>query len=210
MNTYVGPRTGQRVIDGFIERGSFEQIEAAIWLADLRGFTRLSETAPVKNVIATLNDWCETMIVPIEQHGGEILKFIGDAVLAIFPTSEQRSRENACANAFAAGEQFTSAWHEEKERGDFTLALHFGEVAYGNIGAPHRLDFTVIGPSVNRAARLQELAKTLGYSAVMSSALAEHLPDGRVHDLGHHKVRDIQGAQHVFTADWARKLHPEI
>ena len=208
MNTYVGPRTGQRVIDGFIERGSFERIEAAIWIADLRGFTRLSETAPVQQVIAKLNAWCEAMIGPIEQHGGEVLKFIGDAVLAIFPTSELRTREQACLDALAAGEQFSLAWHDGRLGGDFILALHFGDVAYGNIGAPRRLDFTVIGPAVNRAARLQELAKTLGYSVVTTSALASSLPHGRVQDLGSHKLRDIEEFQHVFAPDWATKLRP--
>ncbi|HYF55330.1 MAG TPA: adenylate/guanylate cyclase domain-containing protein [Salinarimonas sp.] len=94
--TYVGPRTGRRIIEGGIDRGDYDVIEAAIWHADLRGFTRLSETRPTAEVIERLNAWLEPMVAAIQEHDGEVLRFIGDAVLAIFPTSPRRSPARAC------------------------------------------------------------------------------------------------------------------
>lgn len=194
LDTYVGPRTGSRIIEGQIERGSFERIEAALWLADLRGFTRLAEAAPVEEVIAALNDWMEAMVAAIHAHDGEVLKFIGDAVLAIFPTSSERSRAAACRDALSAAESF-AATRDPAE--DFSLALHIGQVAYGNVGAPRRLDFTVIGPAVNRAARLQGLAKELGRRIVLSRALAAFV-DRPLVDLGRHALRGVERPQRVF------------
>ena len=205
LDTYVGPHTGSRIIEGRVERGKAEQIEAAIWFTDLRGFTRLSEEAPIAEVLATLNAWFEAMGVVIEEHGGEVLKFIGDAVLAIFPSAAQ-GREAACRRALVAAEAFcrrTDAVNTERRAQGlaplaFGLALHFGEVAYGNVGAPRRLDFTVIGPAVNRASRLQELAKRLGRRLLLSRAFAQRL-DRPLVDLGRHELRDVQQPQQVFT-----------
>ena len=205
LDTYVGPHTGSRIIEGRVERGKAEQIEAAIWFTDLRGFTRLSEEAPIAEVLATLNAWFEAMGVVIEEHGGEVLKFIGDAVLAIFPSAAQ-GREAACRRALVAAEAFcrrTDAVNAERRAQGlaplaFGLALHFGEVAYGNVGAPRRLDFTVIGPAVNRASRLQELAKRLGRRLLLSRAFAQSL-DRPLVDLGRHELRDVQQPQQVFT-----------
>jgi adenylate cyclase len=205
LDTYVGPRTGSRIIEGRVERGEVEQIEAAIWFTDLRGFTSFSEEAAITEVVSTLNAWFEAMGVVIEEHGGEILKFIGDAVLAIFPSAEQ-GREAACRQALAAAEEFchrTDAINVERATQGhaplaFGFALHFGEVAYGNVGAPRRLDFTVIGPAVNRASRLQELAKQLDRRLVLSRAFARALDQPLV-DLGCHELRDVPQPQQVFT-----------
>jgi adenylate cyclase len=199
LDTYVGPHTGQRIIDGQVERGSTEIMEAAVWLADLRGFTSLSERLPVKRVTAMLNVWLEIMVEVLDAHEGEVLKFIGDAVLAVFSTSKQRPAAQACADALAAavafGERIDMAGGGPGL--DFALALHFGEVAYGNIGARRRLDFTVIGPAVNQAARLQGMSKTLGERVVMSGTFASSF--GRpLRDLGMHQLRGVGTPQQVF------------
>jgi adenylate cyclase len=207
LDTYVGPRTGSRIIEGQVDRGEAELIEAAIWFADLRGFTRMSEEADVAAVLDDLNAWFEMMVTVIDAHDGEILKFIGDAVLAIFPVTADRDQIGACKDAVAAALDFADrrrAANEERTalgRAPLLdgLALHFGEVAYGNVGGPRRLDFTVIGPAVNRASRLQELTKALGRGVVISEAFAQHLDRPPI-DLGPQELRDL-GAERVFTLD---------
>jgi adenylate cyclase len=206
LDTYVGPRTGQRIIEGRVDRGAVEMIEAAIWFADLRGFTLMSEQSPIPEVLANLNAWFGTVGDVVEAHGGEVLKFIGDAVLAIFPTSAEHDRMAACRKALAAAQEFCHRSEAENvlrrasgnpplEHG---LALHVGEVAYGNVGAPHRLDFTVIGPAVNRASRLLDLAKRLDQQVLVSQALAREVSQPLV-DLGRHQLRDVERPQRVFT-----------
>jgi adenylate cyclase len=201
MDTYVGPRTGQLVFEGRIERGGYETIEAALWLADLRGFTRMSETRSSGEVIAALNAWLDTMVTIIQEHDGEVLKFIGDAVLAIFPRNDRRGLREACADAMAAAVAFSQATDTDPPspagRLDFGLGLHVGEVAYGNIGAARRLDFTVIGPAVNRAARLQEIAKRLGRRIVTSGPFAKMI-DAPLVELGRFELRGIERPQRVF------------
>jgi adenylate cyclase len=189
LNTYVGPRTGARVFEGRVERGQ-------------------AERDSIEDVIAALNDWLEIIVEIVETHGGEVLKFIGDAALAIFPTAPDRGRDRVCAEALEAAESAcarTDALNASRaasgqEALDFGLALHFGEVAYGNIGAPRRLDFTVIGPAVNRASRLQELAKQLGRRVLISWELARSVERGLV-SLGEHPLRDIDKSQEVFGLD---------
>ncbi len=206
LDTYVGPRTGQRIIEGRVDRGEVEMIEAAILFADLRGFTLLSERLPIPEVLANLNAWFGTVGEVVEAHGGEVLKFIGDAVLAIFPTSDEHDRTAACRKALAAAQEFCKRAEAEnvlrRSSGNpplaHGLALHVGEVAYGNVGAPHRLDFTVIGPAVNRASRLLDLAKRLDQQVLVSQALAREVSYPLV-DLGRHQLRDVERPQRVFT-----------
>jgi adenylate cyclase len=206
LDTYVGPRTGQRILDGRVDRGAIELIEAAIWFTDLRGFTLLSERSPIPEVLTDLNAWFGTIGEVVEAHGGEVLKFIGDAVLAIFPISPGQNRATACRKALAAAQEFyrrTETENALRRSSGHTplincLALHFGEVAYGNVGAPHRLDFTVIGPAVNRASRLLDLAKRLDRQVLVSHALAREVDQPLV-DLGHHRLRDVEQPQRVFT-----------
>jgi len=206
LDTYVGPRTGQRIIEGRVDRGAVELIEAAIWFADLRGFTLRSEHAPIPAVLAELNTWFGIIGDVIETHGGEILKFIGDAVLAIFPTSTDQNGMAACRSALAAAREFclrTDAENELRRAAGLaplmhSLALHFGEVAYGNVGASHRLDFTVIGPAVNRASRLLDLAKSLDRQVVISRVFARELDQPLV-DLGRHHLRGVERPQQVFA-----------
>jgi adenylate cyclase len=195
LNIYVGRRTGQRVFEGRIERGSHEIMEAAIWFGDLRDFTRLSEITPADQLIALLNGWFGAMAEAIDQHDGEILKFIGDAVLAVFPVTDERSRERACSDAEAAARGFAARMKAGRK---FGLALHFGEVFYGNVGARNRLDFTVIGPAVNLAARLQALTKSLVEPVVASETFARAL-DHSLPGLGKHRLRGIPDPQTVFA-----------
>lgn len=205
LDTYIGPRTGRRIIEGQIELGQVEHIEAAIWLADLRGFTRFSEDAPIDEVITGLNAWLKPMVAEIDSHGGEVLKFIGDAVLAIFPALDHEGSRNACRQALAAAEAFSRIMGDLNAERRATaqhplesgLVLHLGAVAYGNIGAPTRLDFTVIGPAVNRAARLQELTKRLGEPVLISADFAR-AADAPLRDLGSHPLRDIAQPQRIF------------
>jgi adenylate cyclase len=206
LDTYVGPRTGQRILEGRVDRGTVELIEAAIWFTDLRGFTLLSERTPMPEVVAHLNAWFGVIGEVVEAHGGEVLKFMGDAVLAIFPTSAGQARAAACRKALVAAQEFCrrsaaenalriSAGSPPVLQG---LALHFGEVAYGNVGAPHRLDFTVIGPAVNQASRLLSLAKQLDRPVLVSHTLAREVDQVLV-DLGRHQLRGVEQPQQVFT-----------
>ncbi|MGK9164906.1 adenylate/guanylate cyclase domain-containing protein [Inquilinus limosus] len=205
LDTYVGARTSQRIVEGQIERGQVDWIEAAIWLADLRAFTRRSEVRPIGEVVDLLNGWFGDMGVAIEAEGGEILKFIGDAVLAIFPVTAETDRGAACAAALAAAEAFCArvdAWNAERgltgpDAVDFGIGLHLGEIAYGNIGAARRLDFTVIGPAVNRASRLEELTKTLRRRVLVSEPFRDACGRPLV-DLGHHVLRDVEGTHRIF------------
>ena len=202
LDTYVGPRTGRRILAGQIERGHFEATEAAMWFADLRGYTALSEATPVGGVVDILNAWFEAMGDAVDGHGGEILKFMGDGALAIFPTSERANIQQVCARALAAAEELavridglnqTRGWQLA-----FGLALHFGRVAYGNIGAPRRLDFTVIGPAVNATARLEPLTKALCRRIIASEAFRNALGAPMTH-LGEHQLRGIEQPQNVFA-----------
>jgi adenylate cyclase len=206
LDTYVGPRTGRRIIEGRVDRGAYDTIEAALWFADLRGFTRLSETESIATVMACLNAWFGLMGEVIEAHEGEVLKFIGDGALAILPTSPVRSPARACRQAIQAARDFCTRVDAYNDAAGldgrlplaFGLSLHFGEVAYGNIGASHRLDFTVIGPAVNRASRLQELTKTLDRRVLISGAVAQSIAEPLV-DLGRHRLRDVAEPEPVFT-----------
>jgi adenylate cyclase len=206
LDTYIGHRSGRRITDGQIELGQIDYIEAAIWLTDLRGFTRYSEQAPIAEVIGSLNAWLGPMVKVIEEHGGEVLKFIGDSVLASFAAGDHGGRQGACRQALAAATAFRAAIDKLNARREaegqrslhFGLGLHVGEVAYGNIGAATRLDFTVIGPAVNRAARLQELTKKLGEPIVISTDFAADAAV-ELRDLGLHSLRDVAGEQRIFA-----------
>lgn len=206
LATYVGPTAGRRIIQGSVERGAFEFIEAAILFADLRGFTQLSERSLIPEVLNHLNEWFGSIGDVLDANGGEILKFIGDAVLAIFPTSPDCSRMQACYKALTATREISRqskvANVERASRGKpvllHRLSLHVGEVAYGNIGAARRLDFTVIGPAVNRAGRLLELAKRVERDVVVSRAFASEIDEPLV-DLGSFRLRGVPQRQRVYT-----------
>ena len=208
LDTYLGSRTGERVLRGRIKRGDVETIDAVLWYCDLRGFTGLADSRPHDQIVALLNAYFERMAEPVQRHGGEVLKFMGDAMLAIFPPAEDQGRP-ACNAALSAAEAALAAMRSFNETWTadgnpplrFGIALHVGEVAYGNIGAPDRLDFTVIGPAVNVAARLEALCKSLDRPLLISDAFAACAGPcrGRLHSLGVHALRGVSRPQEVFT-----------
>jgi adenylate cyclase len=173
LDTYVGHKTGERVRAGSIRRGDTERIRAAIWLSDMRGFTALADREPPEAVMNVLNRYFDCQVPAISAHGGEVLKYIGDGVLAIFPVTEAVDSNKACAEALAAARDARA--EIAKVAGlRFGLALHLGEVLYGNIGSGDRLDFTCIGPAVNLAARLEKIAAQQGRAIIASAEFARH------------------------------------
>ncbi len=173
LDTYVGHKTGDRVRAGSIRRGDTEAIRAAIWLSDMRGFTALADREEPEELMNVLNRYFDCQVPAISRHGGEVLKYIGDGVLAIFPVTEEVDANKACAEALAAA--CDARAEIAKVSGvRFGLALHLGEVLYGNIGSGDRLDFTCIGPAVNLAARLEKIAAREGHAVIASAEFARH------------------------------------
>lgn len=206
LNTYVGHHAGERILKGQITRGSSETVHAAIWLCDLRGFTVMSEHQPRGQLIACLNRYFDVMVPPVEKHGGEILKFIGDAMLAIFPLDTERACERALRAAIEARAAM-KVWNSERQqlREDalnFGIALHVGNVMYGNIGAANRLDFTIIGPAVNLTSRMEGMCRRLGPNILMSKTFANLCTDQfPLRSLGTHQLTDITQPVELFTVE---------
>lgn len=205
LDAYVGRAAGQRILAGEVKRGDGQTIEAVIWYCDLRGFTRASDTLPRDAIIALLNDYFDTMGTIVTSAGGEILKFMGDGMLAIFPATPADRAATASTAARAAASAVDAMLVLNRIRAvageptvRFGLALHLGEVMFGNIGASRRLDFTVIGPAVNYAARLEKLCSRLDRPVLLSSAMAALLPQAGLEPLGDHALKDIDWPQAVF------------
>ena len=208
MAIYLGSDAGERVLSGEIRHGSVTSIHTAILYLDLSGFTELSERLPGAEIIAMLNDYFTAIVPVIDQHGGQVLKFMGDGVLAIF--SEQgggASRLNAL-DAVADIERVVEKVNARRQSDNlpvtgFTAALHEGEVLYGNIGAPERLDFTVIGPAVNTAARILEMCKALDRHILVSELVAKPALEerARLMSLGKYGLRGVRGRQELFTLE---------
>jgi adenylate cyclase len=204
LDTYVGQQSGGRVLEGQIKRGTGETIRAVIWLCDLRGFTGLSETLSRDTLIDLLNAYFGPMCDAVTGHGGEVLKFIGDAMLAIFPIGADPAK--TCAAALVAAEQAGAALAGENQRRyaaslpriDYGLALHICDVMYGNIGSDTRLDFTVIGPAVNLTARIESLCRQLGRQLLLSSAFVS---TGGIdaQSLGSFSLKGVGVDQEIFV-----------
>jgi adenylate cyclase len=208
LGTYLGRRTGNEVLNGRIKRGDGRDIDAAIWLCDLRDSTALSEAMARDAYLASLNQFFDCMVEPIVEHGGEVLKYVGDAVLAIFPIEEPASpAHDACVRALAAAGDARARLEElnraRAERGEPALAcgigLHRGSLTYGNIGSAERLDFTIIGTAVNHVARLESLTKILHRPVLISAAFAASF-GGPLTSLGRHRLRGVAQPQEIFTA----------
>ncbi len=202
IDTYVGHQTGERILSGKIRRGYVEAIRAAVWLSDMRGFTTLSEQLPPQALIDRLNLYFGCQVPAILDHGGEVLKFMGDGLLAIFPIASDADADEVCRRALSCAREFRKRIaelpHSENDAAiRFGLALHLGEVMYGNIGGGNRLDFTCIGPAVNLAARLEKVAAKLGEPIVASAEFAGHLEDD-FRRLGEHSVAGFAAPQTVF------------
>lgn len=203
LDTYVGRNAGERVLTGQIRRGSGETIRAVIWFSDLRGFTPLSDRLPRDTLIALLNGYFDCVGGAIAAAGGEILKFIGDAVLAIFPLGTGRGPAEAAQAALGAAQAARAGLAALRalpggDGLDFGVALHAGDVMYGNIGTAQRLDFTVIGPAVNATARLQSLASTLGEPILVSAEIAAAVGAANLESVGRHALKGLAEPVEAF------------
>jgi adenylate cyclase len=203
LDTYVGRAAGERILRGQITRGSGETVRAAIWFCDLRGFTELSERTDRDTLLACLNQYFDSMAGPVEQHGGEILKFVGDAMLAVFPLDTNDACRRALQAALDARAAMVQLNRQRLAQGEealgFGIALHTGDVMYGNIGAANRLDFTVIGPAVNLTSRLEGLCRALGLDLLVSDTFAGMCACADYRSLGTHRLIGIARPVEVFT-----------
>jgi adenylate cyclase len=205
LRTYLGRDPGEAVLAGHVTRGDVTRHEAAIWFSDMRGFTQVSSAIAPTDLVSWLNDYFDAVAKAIGEHGGEILKFIGDAILAVFPVTAERSRADACATAvraaLAANAELDALNATRAGQGLPELAhgigLHVGEVQYGNIGARGRLDFTVIGQAVNLASRIESLGGKLGRRTLASKELAT-LSGAAFTQVGAFELKGIPGEQAVF------------
>jgi adenylate cyclase len=206
MNTYVGRRTSEKVLAGMIRRGDADVINAALWFSDLRDFTRVTETCDSATVLQMLNEYFEFVAAAVGARGGEILRFIGDAMLIVFPIDADTACETACraalesaldAQSTIATQNFQRRRHGQPQI-EFGVGLNVGEVVYGNVGAPDRLDFTVMGPVVNRTARLEALTKELDRNILFSRQFAEFVEQPSEF-LGDFEMKGIDSAQPVYA-----------
>jgi adenylate cyclase len=204
LETYVGSHAGELILAGATRRGSGTTVRAAIMICDLRDFTRISDNWPRDDVIDLLNDYFDAISDPITRRGGEILKFMGDGLLAIFPLSQPA----ACANllhAVAEARQAMVALNEKnndigRAQMSYGIGIHVGDVMYGNIGSHTRLDFTVIGPAVNMASRLEALTKQLGKTVLLSRAFADLVQgDFDLERVGEYPVRGFSDPIELFA-----------
>jgi adenylate cyclase len=210
LETYLGQDAGRRVHSGAVTRGSVEKLHAVIWYADIRGFTPISDVTPGPIVIDLLNDVFEILTGTLRQRSGQVLKFIGDALLATF-SFEKPNGADACRRALEAAleaKQKLAAFNGERSAAGLPsvpvdLALHVGEVFYGNVGAIDRLDFTVIGRAVNEAARIEALCEPLGESILVSREFAAIAADGGspLKSLGWHVLRGVREPKELFAVD---------
>jgi len=209
LEAYLGGDAGRRVHAGAVERGSVDGIRAVLWYADIRGFTAIADTTPGHAVIELLDEVFETLTAALRARGGQVLKFMGDGMLATFPFVDE-TRDATCRNAIDAAveamhalERLNGARCEAgKPVAEVDLALHIGEVLYGNVGAVDRLDFTVIGPAVNEVARIETLCEPLGRTVLVSAELAAVVGNSRrLEPLGHHRLRGVRDARVIYGLD---------
>ncbi|MGH7053257.1 MAG: adenylate/guanylate cyclase domain-containing protein [Stellaceae bacterium] len=211
LAAYLGADAGRRVHAGAVARGAGETIRAVLWYADIRGFTAIADSLPGLDVIELLDEVFETLAASLRPHDAQILKFLGDGMLAIFPFDEA-TRDRTCRRALAAAAEAMSAVDRlnagrcaaKKPVAAVDLALHLGEVLYGNVGAVDRLDFTVIGPAVNEVARIETLCEPLGRKVLVSAELAAALgSDCGLEPLGRHHLRGVRAARAIFGLNLA-------
>jgi adenylate cyclase len=206
LKAYLGPQTGRKVLAGQIRRGSGEAIAAVLWSSDLRRFTQMSDRLPGESVIAILNDLFDLQAKAIAKRGGEILKFIGDGLLAIFPVTNPAEAAQTAGNALKAAEEALAELRIRNAKAvpagepplEIVIALHYGTVIYGNVGAADRLDFTVIGPAVNLVSRIEAIAKSLDLPLIVSDDFTRAY-GGTLKSIGLHQLRGLDLPHELFT-----------
>jgi adenylate cyclase len=210
LAAYLGADAGRRVHQGAVVRGSVDRIRAVLWYADMRGSTAIADELPGPAVVELLDEVFETLAAALRPRGAQILKFLGDGMLAIFPFEDAtpqatgRRALDAAAEAMAAVEALNRARCDAgRPVAPVDLALHLGEVLYGNVGATDRLDFTVIGPAVNEVARIEVLCEPLRRNVLVSAELAAAVGDDpRLEPLGRHHLRGVREPRDIFGLDW--------
>lgn len=209
VDVYLGRDAGKRVLSGRILRGVADRIDAVLWFSDLRGYTKITDTAPPDEVIPLLNDYAEAVITAIQQAGGEVLKLIGDGTLAIFRAEDPATASARALRAEADMRERVQALNERRRAEERAvtsvyLGLHIGEVFYGNVGSIDRLDFTVVGPAVNETSRIASMCRSVDRPVLVSTAFAEALPAAdraRLVSVGRFALRGVGRAQELFTLD---------
>ena len=200
LDAYLGPSAGARVLAGQIKRGDGEDIHAVIWFCDLRDSARLAQFMGRRQYLALLNEYFECVLGPVLERKGMVLRFIGDAALAIFPVDGRPAE--ACESAVACAHEAIARMEKLNKKRDsplaFGIGLHLGEVTYGNVGTPTRIEFTVVGAAANEAARIESLCKTLGVSLLVSEPVARNLPRAWK-SLGRHALRGAGTEIELFT-----------
>ena len=206
LSAYLGERTGPKVLAGQIRRGTGVELTAVLWSSDLRGFTERSDRLPGNRMIEILNTLFDAQAIAIRDRGGEIRKFIGDGILAVFPIEDMATIPSVARDAVAAAHTALAAVRRlvgdpamaDEPPLEIVVALHIGTVSYGNIGAADRLDFTVIGPAVNLVSRIEGMAKALDRPILVSSDFAQALGDGLV-SVGLHHLRGLAMPHELFA-----------
>jgi adenylate cyclase len=210
LAAYLGDDAGRRVHSGEIERGSVESLRAVLWYADIRGFTGIADVTAGHATVELLNEIFETLTASLRRRGGQVLKFMGDGMLATFPL-EKEGGERVCREALDAAAETMRALDRlnsaraavGKPTADVDLALHIGEVLYGNVGAIDCLDFTVIGPAVNEVARIETLCESLGHRILVSAELAAAVGDShRLEPLGRHRLRGVSEPRTIYALEF--------
>lgn len=208
--TYLGRDAGRRVLDGAIDRGALSELRAVIYFADLRGFTELAEALPGAEVVDMLDDYLDCLAHPVIERGGEILKFLGDGVLGVFEIDggERRTACHVALGAARAAQKRVAALNQERSAAgrptmQADIALHLGDVLYGNVGVEGRLDFTVIGPAVNEASRIEAECRELGQPILISEAFQAAALDCQdaLISVGRHRLRGLSREQELYTLD---------
>ncbi len=206
LRTYIGQGPAEAVCNGSIQRGESKAVEAVVVFSDLRGFTSKSESWSEADLYAALNDYFDTVVQAMNDHGGDVLKFMGDGILSIFTIDGTEQRDAQCRKAIAAARAVITRLGKLNENRriaglenlELGIGINTGPVSYGNIGSPSRLDFTVLGSAVNIASRTQDLCKTLGETILATDPVAQSEP-GVYEDRGNHALRGVAKPTRLFA-----------
>jgi adenylate cyclase len=210
VTTYLGQDAAARILRGEIDRGQVKTVPRVLWFSDLTGFTRIADTLPRAQLLDLLNAYADCLVGVVHAHGGEVLKFMGDGILAVFSGDQGHACGRALDAAAAARAAMARLNRERAAAGlpvtGFTLALHEGEVLSGNVGSRERLDFTVIGPAVNEVSRIQAMSRSLDQPILISASFAACCDDQRARlvSVGRYALRGVERPQELFTLDIAQ------